>query len=310
MRIVLALGGNALGNTPEEQREAVKITAKSILDLIESGNKVIIGHGNGPQVGMINTALDIAAKAESKIPQMPFPECGAMSQGYIGYHLQNAIKNEAARRGKADMPVATVVTQTLVDENDPAFKNPTKPVGAFMSKEEADVLISKGIAVKEDAGRGYRTVVASPKPIDIVEKDALKTIFDNGIVMICGGGGGIPVVQREEGLVGVPAVIDKAFTCEKIAELMDADVFLVLTAVDKVAIRFGQPDVQWLDTLSLDEVQTHIQNKEFAEGSMLPKVLAAVEFAKSKKGRKAIITSLEKADEAIAGKTGTIIVNE
>ena len=310
MRIVLALGGNALGNTPEEQREAVKITAKSILDLIESGNKVIIGHGNGPQVGMINTALDIAAKAESKIPQMPFPECGAMSQGYIGYHLQNAIKNEAARRGKADMPVATVVTQTLVDENDPAFKNPTKPVGAFMSKEEADVLISKGIAVKEDAGRGYRTVVASPKPIDLVEKDALKTIFDNGIVMICGGGGGIPVVQREEGLVGVPAVIDKDFTCEKIAELMDADVFLVLTAVDKVAIRFGQPDVQWLDTLSLDEVQTHIQNKEFAEGSMLPKVLAAVEFAKSKKGRKAIITSLEKADEAIAGKTGTIIVNE
>ena len=310
MRIVLALGGNALGNTPEEQREAVKITAKSILDLIESGNKVIIGHGNGPQVGMINTALDIAAKAESKIPQMPFPECGAMSQGYIGYHLQNAIKNEAARRGKADMPVATVVTQTLVDENDPAFKNPTKPVGAFMSKEEADVLIAKGIAVKEDAGRGYRTVVASPKPIDIVEKDALKTIFDNGIVMICGGGGGIPVVQREEGLVGVPAVIDKDFTCEKIAELMDADVFLVLTAVDKVAIRFGQPDVQWLDTLSLDEVQTHIQNKEFAEGSMLPKVLAAVEFAKSKKGRKAIITSLEKADEAIAGKTGTIIVNE
>ena len=310
MRIVLALGGNALGNTPEEQREAVKITAKSILDLIESGNKVIIGHGNGPQVGMINTALDIAAKAESKIPQMPFPECGAMSQGYIGYHLQNAIKNEAARRGKADMPVATVVTQTLVDENDPAFTNPTKPVGAFMSTEEADVLISKGIAVKEDAGRGYRTVVASPKPIDIVEKDALKTIFDNGIVMICGGGGGIPVVQREEGLVGVPAVIDKDFTCEKIAELMDADVFLVLTAVDKVAIRFGQPDVQWLDTLSLDEVQTHIQNKEFAEGSMLPKVLAAVEFAKSKKGRKAIITSLEKADEAIAGKTGTIIVNE
>lgn len=310
MRIVLALGGNALGNTPQEQREAVKTTAKSILDLIESGNKVIIGHGNGPQVGMINTALDIAAKAESKIPQMPFPECGAMSQGYIGYHLQNAIKNEAAKRGRPDMPVATIVTQTLVDENDPAFKNPTKPVGAFMTKEEADVLISKGIAVKEDAGRGYRTVVPSPKPVDIVEKAALKTIFDNGIVMICGGGGGIPVVQRGEELVGVPAVIDKDFTCEKIAELMDADVFLVLTAVDKVAIRFGQPDVEWLDTLSLDEVQTHINNKEFAEGSMLPKVLAAVEFAKSKKGRKAIITSLEKADEAIAGKTGTIIVNE
>lgn len=310
MKIVLALGGNALGNTPEEQKEAVKITAKSIVDLIESGNKVIIGHGNGPQVGMINTALDIAAKAESKIPQMPFPECGAMSQGYIGYHLQNAIKNEAAKRGRKDLPVATIVTQTLVDENDPAFKNPTKPVGAFMTKQEADVLISKGIAVKEDSGRGYRTVVASPKPIDIVEKTSLQSIFDNRIVMICGGGGGIPVVERDGELVGVPAVIDKDFTCEKIAEILDADVFLVLTAVDKVAIRFGKPDVKWLDKLSLEEVEKYVNDKEFGEGSMLPKVLAAVEFAKSKKGRKSIITSLEKADEAIAGKTGTIIVNE
>ncbi|EJP26268.1 carbamate kinase [Peptostreptococcaceae bacterium AS15] len=310
MKIVLALGGNALGNTPEEQKEAVKTTAKSIIDLIQSGNKVIIGHGNGPQVGMINNAMDIAAKAETKIPKMPFPECGAMSQGYIGYHLQNAIKNEAVKRGRADLPVVTIVTQTLVDENDPAFKNPTKPVGSFMTKEEADVLIAKGIAVKEDAGRGYRTVVPSPKPVDIVEKDSLMKVFDNRIVMICGGGGGIPVVKRGDELVGVPAVIDKDFTCEKIAEILDADVFLVLTAVDKVAIRFGQPDVKWLDTITLDEVQKYIDDKEFAEGSMLPKVLAAVEFAKSKKGRKAIITSLEKADEAIAGKTGTVIVNE
>ena len=310
MKIVLALGGNALGNTPEEQKEAVKTTAKSIVDWIESGNKVIIGHGNGPQVGMINNAMDIAAKAEAKIPQMPFPECGAMSQGYIGYHLQNAIKNEATKRGRGDLPVVTIVTQTLVDESDPAFKNPTKPVGAFMTKEEADVLASKGIAVKEDSGRGYRTVVPSPKPIDIVEKDSLLKVFDNRIVMICGGGGGIPVVKRGDELVGVPAVIDKDFTCEKIAEILDADVFLVLTAVDKVAIRFGQPDVKWLDTITLDEVQKYIDDKEFAEGSMLPKVLAAVEFAKSKKGRKAIITSLEKADEAIAGKTGTVIVNE
>ena len=310
MKIVLALGGNALGNTPEEQKEAVKTTAKSIIDLIQSGNKVIIGHGNGPQVGMINNAMDIAAKAEAKIPKMPFPECGAMSQGYIGYHLQNAIKNEAVKRGRADLPVVTIVTQTLVDENDPAFKNPTKPVGSFMTKEEADVLISKGIAVKEDAGRGYRTVVPSPKPVDIVEKDSLMKVFDDRIVMICGGGGGIPVVKRGDELVGVPAVIDKDFTCEKIAEILDADVFLVLTAVDKVAIRFGQPDVKWLDTITLDEVQKYIDDKEFAEGSMLPKVLAAVEFAKSKKGRKAIITSLEKADEAIAGKTGTVIVNE
>ena len=310
MKIVLALGGNALGNTPEEQKEAVKTTAKSIIDLIQSGNKVIIGHGNGPQVGMINNAMDIAAKAEAKIPKMPFPECGAMSQGYIGYHLQNAIKNEAVKRGRADLPVVTIVTQTLVDENDPAFKNPTKPVGSFMTKEEADVLIAKGIAVKEDAGRGYRKVVPSPKPVDIVEKDSLMKVFDDRIVMICGGGGGIPVVKRGDELVGVPAVIDKDFTCEKIAEILDADVFLVLTAVDKVAIRFGQPDVKWLDTITLDEVQKYIDDKEFAEGSMLPKVLAAVEFAKSKKGRKAIITSLEKADEAIAGKTGTVIVNE
>lgn len=310
MKIALALGGNALGNTPQEQKEAVKITAKSIVDLIQSGNKVIIGHGNGPQVGMINTALDIAAKADSKIPQMPFPECGAMSQGYIGFHLQNAIKNEAAKRGREDLPVVTLVTQTLVDENDPAFKNPTKPVGAFLTKEEADVLASKGIAVKEDAGRGYRTVVASPKPIDIVEKDTLKKVFEDRVVMICGGGGGIPVIKQGDELVGVPAVIDKDFTCEKIAEILDADVFLILTAVDKVAIRFGQPDVKWLDTLSLDEVEKYIEDKEFAEGSMLPKVLAAVAFAKSKKGRKAIITSLEKADDAIAGKTGTTIINE
>lgn len=310
MKIALALGGNALGNTPQEQKEAVKITAKSIIDLIQSGNKVIIGHGNGPQVGMINTAIDIAAKADSKIPQMPFPECGAMSQGYIGFHLQNAIKNEAIKRGRTDLPVVTLVTQTLVDKNDSAFKNPTKPVGAFLTKEEADVLASKGIAVKEDAGRGYRTVVASPKPIDIVEKDTLIKVFEDRVVMICGGGGGIPVIEQDGELVGVPAVIDKDFTCEKIAEILDADVFLILTAVDKVAIRFGKPDVKWLDKLSLEEVEKYIQDKEFAEGSMLPKVLAAVEFAKSKKGRKAIITSLEKADEAIAGKTGTIIVNE
>ena len=309
-KIVLALGGNALGNTPEEQKEAVKNTAKSIVDLVEQGNKVIISHGNGPQVGMINLAMDAASKSDAKTPQMPFPECGAMSQGYIGYHLQNAIKNEAAKRGRGGLPVITVVTQTLVDESDPAFKNPTKPVGAFMTKEEADVLASKGIAVKEDAGRGYRTVVPSPKPIDIVEKDSLLNIFNDRIVMICGGGGGIPVVKRGDELVGVPAVIDKDFTCEKIAEILDADVFLVLTAVDKVAIRFGKPDVKWLDTISLEEVQKYIDDKEFAEGSMLPKVLAAVEFAKSKKGRKAIITSLEKADEAIAGKTGTVIVNE
>lgn len=305
-KIVLALGGNALGNSPEEQKQAVKSTAKSIVDLVEQGNKVIISHGNGPQVGMINLAMDVASKSEAATAEMPFPECGAMSQGYIGYHLQNAIQNELATRGMK-VPTATVVTQVLVDKNDKAFSNPTKPVGSFYSKEEADKMIEKGFTFKEDAGRGYRRVVPSPKPIDIVEKDAIETLYNSGAIVIAAGGGGIPVYKEEDKLIGVAAVIDKDFTTAKLAELVDADTLVILTAVEKVAIRFGKPDQEDLGRMTVKEALVHIENKEFAEGSMKPKVEAALGFAESKSGREALITSLEKAADGIEGKTGTII---
>lgn len=304
--IVLALGGNALGNNPEEQKEAVRHTSKSIADLIEAGNQVIISHGNGPQVGMINLAMDAASKSEAATPEMPFPECGAMSQGYIGYHLQNAIQNELRKRGLRK-PVATVVTQVVVDKKDPAFQNPTKPVGSFYTKEEADRMMAEGFTFKEDAGRGYRRVVPSPKPIGIVEVESIKSLIDAGNIVIAAGGGGIPVVEECDGLTGIPAVIDKDFTTAKLAELVDADSLIILTAVEKVAIRFGRPDQLWLSELTVEEAERYIADKEFAEGSMLPKVRAAMSFALSKAGRRALITSLEKAADGLAGKTGTWI---
>lgn len=304
-KIVLALGGNALGNTPDEQKAAVKITAKSIVDLVAQGNKVIISHGNGPQVGMINLAMDEASKSEAKTPKMPFPECGAMSQGYIGYHLQNAIANELKDRGMNET-CASIVTQVVVDKNDPAFENPTKPIGSFYTKEEADEMIKKGFAFKEDAGRGYRRVVPSPKPVDIVEKKAIETLYNEGVIVIAAGGGGIPVV-KEETYVGVPAVIDKDFSTAKLAELTDADVLIILTAVEKVAIKFGTPEQEWLSEMSVEKSKEYLEAKEFAEGSMKPKVEAALGFVESKKGRTALITSLEKAFDGLAGKTGTWI---
>lgn len=308
-RIVLALGGNALGNTPEEQKEAVKITAESIVDLIEAGNEVVIGHGNGPQVGMINLAMTAASESALKTPAMPFPECGAMSQGYIGFHLQNAIENELAKR-KVDKYVVTLITQVLVDEKDPAFSNPTKPIGSFYSKEEADKIVAeKGYTFKEDAGRGYRRVVASPKPVDIVEKASINAILKANQVVIAGGGGGIPVIKKDGQLEGVAAVIDKDFTSAKLAELVDADMLVILTAVEKVAIRFGKPDQEWLNELTIADAHKYIEAGEFAPGSMLPKVEAALSFVNSKKGNKALITSLESAKDGIAGKTGTTIVN-
>lgn len=305
-KIVLALGGNALGNNPQEQKEAVKYTSKSIVDLVEAGNQVIISHGNGPQVGMINLAMDAASKSEAGTPEMPFPECGAMSQGYIGFHLQNAIQNELNKRG-IKKPVVTLVTQVVVDKNDPAFQNPTKPVGSFYTKEEADKMIAKGFTFKEDAGRGYRRVVPSPRPVDIVEIESIKSLIEAGNVVIAAGGGGIPVVKEAEELVGVPSVIDKDFTTAKLAELVDADSLIILTAVEKVAIRFGKPDQLWLSELTVETAEKYIADKEFAEGSMLPKVKAALSFATSKSGRKAMITSLEKAKEGLEGKTGTWI---
>ena len=245
-RIVIALGGNALGNTLPEQMQAVKTTARALCDLIEEGHQVVVVHGNGPQVGMINLGMATAAEAKAIKSDMPFPECGAMSQGYIGYHLQNAIGNELASRGM-NKDVATVVTQVLVDEADPAFQHPTKPVGAFYDKETADrIAAEKGYTMVEDAGRGYRQVVPSPKPIDVIEKNTVKALVDNGTVVITVGGGGIPVVCRDGKLYGTPAVIDKDFASAKLAELLDADMLVILTAVEKVAINFGKPDQKGL----------------------------------------------------------------
>lgn len=307
-RIVIALGGNALGNTPMEQMEAVRMTAESIVDLIKEGYEIAIAHGNGPQVGMINLAFEAAVNTEVNTPAMPFPECGAMSQGYIGYHLQNAILNEMKARGVVQ-DVATLVTQVLVDNADPAFSDPTKPVGRFYSKEEADKLAAdRGYIMKEDAGRGYRRVVASPKPVQILGIQAISSMLDSGHVVIAGGGGGIPVIENEVGaLVGVAAVIDKDFTSELLAESLNADTFMILTAVEQVAIHFGKPDEEWLSKLTVTEAKAYMDNGEFAKGSMLPKVEAAVKYAQSSPGRRALITSLEKAGEALAGKTGTWI---
>lgn len=309
-KVVVALGGNALGNSPEEQLALVKNTAKPIVDLIEAGHEVILAHGNGPQVGMINLAMSTSAASEAKTPEMPFPECGAMSQGYIGFHLQNAIREELLNRG-LKIPVATVVTQVIVDPTDPAFQNPTKPIGAFYTKEEADRLIKeKEYTMVEDSGRGFRRVVASPQPVDVAEKETISTLVENGHIVIAVGGGGIPVYQQGNALMGIPAVIDKDFASAKLAEILDADYLIILTAVDKVAVDFGKPEEKWLDELTIEEAERYIGEGHFAPGSMLPKVQAAMRFAQTKPGRKALITSLEKAKEGIEGKTGTIIIQK
>ncbi len=307
-KIVVALGGNALGKTPQEQLQLVKNTAKPIVDLIENGHEVVLAHGNGPQVGMINLAMSTSAGTDAATPEMPFPECGAMSQGYIGYHLQNAIREELLNRGN-QTPVATVVTQVIVDKNDAAFQNPTKPIGAFYSEDEAKAIaVAKGYDMKEDAGRGWRRVVPSPKPVDVAEKETVKALVDKGHVVITVGGGGIPVVAEGNALVGVPAVIDKDFASSKLAEILDADYLIILTAVEKVAINFGKPDEKWLSELSIEDAKKYMAEGHFAPGSMLPKVEAAMAFAQSKAGRKALITSLDKAQEGIDGKTGTLII--
>ncbi len=306
-KLVIALGGNALGNTAAEQLRLVTETAKSIVDLIAAGNEVVVAHGNGPQVGMINLGLSTAAEAKAIKADMPFPECGAMSEGYIGYHLQQAIGNELAGRNMSKS-VATIVTQTVVSKDDPAFQNPTKPVGAFYDKETAErIAAEKGYTMVEDAGRGYRQVVPSPKPVDIVEKASIKTLVDAGHVVIAVGGGGVPVIREGKKLSGTPAVIDKDFGSELLAELLDADMLVILTAVDQVAINFNKPDQKGLDKLTVAEAKAYIAEGQFAKGSMLPKVEAAVKFVESKPGRRSLITSLEKAKEALAGKAGTVV---
>ena len=304
-RIVIALGGNALGNTPYEQLQLVTETAKPIVDLIAQGNEVIIAHGNGPQVGMINLGMSTAAEAKAIKSDMPFPECGAMSQGYIGYHLQNAIGNELAERGM-NKEVATVVTQVLVDENDPAFQNPTKPVGAFYDKETAEkIAAEKGYTMVEDAGRGYRQVVPSPKPIDVIEKNTVNALIKDGCVVITVGGGGIPVVRRDGKLYGTPAVIDKDFASAKLAELVKADALVILTAVDRVCINWGKPNQESLSEMTVEQAEKYCEEGHFAPGSMLPKVKAAISFAKA--GGTAIIASLENAGAAVKGESGTVV---
>ena len=308
-RIVIALGGNALGNNLPEQMIAVRQTARAIVDLIEQGHEVVIAHGNGPQVGMIQNAMtELTRSNPEKYIPCPLSVCVAMSQGYIGYDLQNALREEMLSRG-IQKGVATVLTQVEVDANDPAFSKPTKPIGAFMSREEAQALVKeRNYTVVEDAGRGYRRVVASPRPQSIVEIQSIQDMVDAGLVVIACGGGGIPVF-RTEGfhLKGAAAVIDKDFAACCLARQLDADCLIILTAVEKVAIHFGKPDVQWLDELTPEAARQYMADGEFAPGSMLPKVQAAVEFAESKPGRTALSTLLEKAGEGIAGRTGTRI---
>lgn len=308
-KIVVALGGNALGNNPKEQLELVKNTAKSIVEMVKEGYEVIVGHGNGPQVGMINLAMDYSSNGELKTPYMPFAECGAMSQGYIGYHLQQAILAELKIQ-KILKNVASIITQVVVDKNDKAFLNPTKPVGMFYSKLESDKLEKeKNFKFIEDSGRGYRRVVPSPEPIRIVELETIKELIDNNHIVITVGGGGIPVIENGLYLNGIDAVIDKDKSSSKLALDLNADILLILTAVDKVCINFNKPNQKELDELTINEAKEYIKLKQFGEGSMLPKIQACLNFVENSNGS-AIITSLENALKALKGKTGTKILNK
>lgn len=308
-RVVVALGGNALQDsnsaaTAEAQLEVVKKTVEYLADMSCNGYELAVVHGNGPQVGRIVLALDAA---QAVTPAMPFDVCGAMSQGYIGYHIQQALRFALAKRNR-NVPVVSLVTQVVVDRNDPAFQKPTKPIGAFYSKEEADKLAAeKGFTMKEDAGRGWRRVVASPMPKRIVEIDSVKQLWDTTIVVTCGGGG-VPVVENADGtLDGVAAVIDKDLAAERLAEDVGADVLMILTEVEQVAINYGKPDQVNLANITVAEAEKYMAEGHFAPGSMLPKVQAAVAFAKANPGKKAIITSLFKGTDALKGITGTII---
>ena len=297
-RIVIALGGNALGSNLEEQMKAVKNTAVAIADLIEEGNEIVIAHGNGPQVGMIQNAMtELRRSNPEKYVQSPLSVCVAMSQGYIGYDLQNALREELLDRG-IQKDCATMLTQVEVS-----------PIGSFMTKEEADELVrEKGYKVIEDSGRGYRRVVASPKPVSIVEIDTIKALVESNHVVIACGGGGIPVFKTGgHHLKGAAAVIDKDFAAEKLAEQLNADCLIILTAVEKVAIHFGTPEQEALSELTQELAEKYIEEGEFPAGSMLPKVQAAVAFTQSGEGRTSLITLLEKAKDGIAGKTGTLI---
>ena len=306
-RIVVALGGNALGRTPEEQLALVEGTAKPIVDLVEKGYEVIIGHGNGPQVGLINLAMEFSANKGGGTPFMPFPECGAMTQGYIGYHLQQAIQAELRERG-IDRACATVITQVVVDENDPGFQNPAKPVGSFYTQDEAErIAAEKGFSFVEDAGRGWRRVVPSPIPKRIVELKAVEQLVRAGDIVITVGGGGIPVVETGQGLRGVAAVIDKDRASALLARDIGADRLIILTAVDRVCVNYNKPDQRELAEMTLADCERYIAQGQFAPGSMLPKVESCMAFVRDSEHGTALITSLSRAAEALEGKTGTVI---
>ena len=305
-RIVIALGGNALGNNLPEQMAAVKHTAKAIVDLIQEGHQVVVAHGNGPQVGMINIAMTTLSREDHSHPIAPMSVCTAMSQGYIGYDLQNSLREELLNRG-IQKPVATVLTQVEVDPEDEAFRNPTKPIGRFLTEEEAKKNMENGIPCMEDAGRGYRIVVASPMPMKIRELKTIETLVDAGHIVITCGGGGIPVVNDNGRLSGVNAVIDKDNASSLLAAELEADYLIILTAVEKVAINFGRENQEWLSDLTVDKAKEYIAQEQFAKGSMLPKIEAAIRFAQSGEGRRTLITLLDKAAEGIAGSTGTVI---
>ena len=308
-KIVIALGGNALGKNPSEQLLLLSNVAKIIVKLVKDGNKIVLTHGNGPQVGQIALAMEYSSNSEVKTPSMPFPECGSMSQGYIGYQLQQSIQDELEKQGIVKN-CATLITQVLVDPNDSAFQNPTKPIGMFYSKEEAmKIEKEKGYQFVEDSGRGYRRVVPSPMPIDIIEKNVIKQLVDNDNIVIAVGGGGIPVIKtdRIELLEGVEAVIDKDRSGALLAREIDADILLILTAVDKVYLNYNTENEIALDKLTVEEAESYIEDGHFAKGSMLPKVEACIDFVRDSDKRQAIISSLEKAGEAIKGNTGKVI---
>jgi carbamate kinase len=304
--IIVALGGNALGESLAEQMVAVKATARSIVDLIEQGHRVVVTHGNGPQVGMIDLAFESAAMTQAHTPHLPMSVCVALSQGYIGYDLQNALREELLDRG-LQVPVVTLVTQVVVDAHDPAFGDPSKPIGSHFPREQAEAMMRNGYVMREEPGRGFRRVVASPRPLDVVEKESVRALIDAGQVVITVGGGGIPVLRQGHHLKGASAVVDKDLASAKLAELIDADLLIILTTVEKVALHHGKPQQRELDQLSVEEARRFIAEGHFARGSMLPKVEAAVQFAASRPGRSTLITLLAKAREGIEGRTGTRI---
>ncbi|MDR1778522.1 MAG: carbamate kinase [Clostridiales Family XIII bacterium] len=306
MRIVVALGGNALGENLDEQMTAAKVAAVSVADLIEDGHEVILVHGNGPQVGMIETAFETAAKADHHFPVLPMSVCVALTQGYIGYDLQNVLRRELAMRG-IEKEVCAVITQVMVDPKDPAFENPSKPIGGYMSEEEASKLRAGGEAVGEDSGRGWRRMVASPLPVDVVESKTVKALVEKGQVPIACGGGGIPVVWRDGQFHGVSAVVDKDRAAALLAEILDATMLVILTTVSKVSINFGKPDERQVDGLTTEEARKYMAEGQFGKGSMQPKIEAAIQFCDSGPGRKTLIAKLTEAHDALLGKTGTRI---